>query len=88
MAAFKRFEDITAWQKARELSAAIYIATSDGAFSRDFELRNQIRRSAVSIMANIAEGFGRRTNKDFANFLVIAHARSPKLNRTYILHLI
>jgi len=43
MAAFKRFEDITAWQKARELSAAIYIAPSDGAFSRDFELRNQIR---------------------------------------------
>ena len=44
-----------------------------GNFSKDFELRSQIRRSAVSIMANIAEGFGRRSDKEFANFLNMAH---------------
>lgn len=69
MATFKRFEDIQAWQKARVLSGQIYDLTSNGNFAKDFELRNQIRRSAVSIMSNIAEGQGRRTDKDFANFL-------------------
>lgn len=69
MATFKRFEDIQAWQKARILSKKIYLASGSGAFGKDFDLRSQIRRSAVSIMANIAEGQGRRTDKDFANFL-------------------
>jgi four helix bundle protein len=78
MASFRKFEDITAWQRARDLSLAIYRATSDAAFARDFGLRDQIRRSAVSIMANIAEGFGRRTNKDFASFLVIAHGSAAE----------
>ncbi len=78
MAAFKRFEEILAWQKARTITSEIYKATSDGAFSKDFGLRDQIRRSAVSIMANIAEGYGRRTNKEFASFLVIAHASAAE----------
>lgn len=69
MATFKRFEDINTWQKARKISLEIYIASGKGEFSRDYELRSQIRRSAVSIMANIAEGQGRRTDRDFANFL-------------------
>jgi four helix bundle protein len=72
MATFKRFEDIKAWQKARELTAQIY-RLSNNDFSRDYELRSQIiRRSAASIMANIAEGQGRRTDRDFAHFLNIA----------------
>jgi four helix bundle protein len=69
MPTFKRFEDIQAWQKARILLKEIYLITADGNFAKDFELRNQIRRSAISISANIAEGQGRRTDKDFANFL-------------------
>ena len=72
MATFKRFEDIQAWQKARILSKDIYLITKQGEFSRDYDLRSQIRRSGVSIMTNIAEGQGRRTDKDFANFLNIS----------------
>ena len=78
MATFQKFEDIKAWQKARELTKEIYSATSDNIFSRDYGLRDQIRRASVSIMANIAEGYGRRTNKDFANFLVISHASAAE----------
>jgi four helix bundle protein len=73
MAAFRKFEDILAWQKARELTRGVYQLTLRSDFSKDFELRSQIRRAAVSIMANIAEGFGRHSDKDFANFLNIAH---------------
>jgi four helix bundle protein len=73
MATIKRFEDILAWQKAREASRKVYEFTSDGRFAKDFGLRDQIRRSAVSIMANIAEGFGRRSDKEFAGFLNISH---------------
>lgn len=69
MATFKRFEDIQAWQKARILTKDIYLISGDGDFGKDFDLRRQIRRSCVSIMANIAEGQGRPTDKDFANFL-------------------
>ena len=72
MATFKRFEDIQAWQKARVLSKQIYLAPAKGEFGRDFDLRSQIRRSAVSITSNIAEGQGRRTDRDFANFLNIS----------------
>ena len=78
MSTFKRFEDIKAWQKAREVTRQIYQISSDEKFFRDYGLRDQIRRSAVSIMANIAEGYGRKTNKDFANFLVIAHASTSE----------
>lgn len=74
MAAFRKFEDIIAWQKARETTREIYRATSQGDFSKDHDLRSQIRRAATSIMANIAEGFGRHSDKEFANFLNIAHA--------------
>ncbi len=72
MATFKRFEDIQAWQKARILVKQIYLQSSKGTFARDFDLKRQIRRSTISIVANIAEGQGRRTDKDFANFLNMA----------------
>lgn len=72
MATFRRFEDIQAWQKARVIAKEVYIASGKGEFGKDFDLRSQIRRSVGSIMANIAEGQGRRTNKDFANFLNIS----------------
>ena len=72
MATFHRFEDIDAWQKARELTRAIYTVSGKGSFSKDFALRDQIRRASISIMANIAEGFERGGNKGFLNFLSIA----------------
>ena len=69
MAKFDKFEEILAWQKAHDLTINIYRVSAVGNFSRDFGLRDQIRRASVSIMANIAEGHGRRTNLEFANFL-------------------
>ena len=72
MATFKRFEDIQAWQKAREVTVQVYLVSRSGDFAKDFELRGQVRRSAASVMANIAEGQGRRTDKDFAHFLNIS----------------
>lgn len=72
MATFKRFEDIQAWQKARKVTVDIYRLCREGEFSKDYDLRSQIRRSSTSIMANIAEGQGRRTDRDFAHFLNIS----------------
>jgi four helix bundle protein len=68
----KRFEDIDAWRSARVLVQDLYRVTPSGLFTRDFDLRNQLRRAAVSIMSNIAEGFERRGNKEFRRFLFIA----------------
>lgn len=72
MATIEKFEDIKAWQKAREITKRIYKLTSTGPFRRDFGLRDQIRRAAVSIMSNIAEGFERGGDKEFVQFLSIA----------------
>lgn len=66
-----KFEDLEAWQRARELARVVYQHTKDGQFSRDYGLRDQMRRAGVSIMANIAEGFSRRSNKEFCQFLFI-----------------
>jgi len=67
-----RFEDLIAWQKARELTKAIYQATTTIPFSKDFGLKDQIQRASVSIMSNIAEGFERGSHNEFHQFLVIA----------------
>jgi four helix bundle protein len=67
-----RFEDLIAWQKARELTKAIYIQTNSGKFSKDFGLSNQIQRSVVSVMSNIAEGFERQTTNDYLRFINIS----------------
>ena len=72
MATFKRFEDIDAWKKARELTREVYRVSSAGPFAKDFGLQGQIRRASVSIMANIAEGFERGGKKEFVQFLSIA----------------
>lgn len=70
--ALQRFEDITAWKKARELTPAIYTVTANGALARDFGLRDQIRRASVSIVSNIAEGFDQDGNREFEHFLTLA----------------
>ena len=72
MSAIRRFEEIIAWQKAQELVREVYKSCTRGNFSRDFGLKDQICRAAVASMSNIAEGFGRRSGKDFAHFLDIA----------------
>ena len=79
MAVFKKFEEIQAWQKAHDVTVAIYRLTSNGNFSKDFGLRDQIRRASVSIMANIAEGHGRRSNLEFANFLNVARGAAAEV---------
>ena len=79
MATFKRFEDIQAWQKARLATKRVYQVSKNTEFAKDFGLSNQIRRAAVSVMANIAEGNGRRTNKDFASFLVQSHGSAAEV---------
>lgn len=73
MAKIEKFEDIAAWQKARILVKEIYSISDIGKFRRDFTLKDQIRRSSISVLSNIAEGFARRTNKEFIHFLYISH---------------
>jgi four helix bundle protein len=72
LATIKNFEDIEAWQEARKLTKAIYTFSGKGSFARDFALREQIRRAAISIMSNISEGFERGGSAEFSQFLSIA----------------
>lgn len=73
MAKIEKFEDIEAWKKARILVKEIYMISENENFKKDFALKDQIRRSAISVLSNIAEGFARRTNKEFKQFLYISH---------------
>src|SRR5213593_198720 len=75
----RKFEDLVAWQKARELTMAVYRVTALGAFGKDFVLRDQVRRSAVSIMSNLAEGFERGGRSEFHQFLSVAKASCAEL---------
>ena len=75
----EKFEDIIAWQKSRELTKDIYAITSLGFFEKDYTLKEQIRRSSISISSNIAEGFERGGNKEFIHFLYIAKASCAEL---------
>lgn len=72
MAKINSFEEIHAWQKARELTREIYKISNDGSFGKDYGLRDQIRRASVSIVSNIAEGFERNGSKEFKQFLSIS----------------
>jgi len=79
MATIRRFEDLIAWQKARELSRKIYRMSRQGNFAKDFDLAGQIRRAAVSIMSNIAEGFEREGSREFRQFLSTAKGSCAEL---------
>ncbi len=72
MATFKKFEEIDAWQRSRKLTNQIYKTTAEGAFAKDYGLKDQIRRASVSIMSNIAEGFERSGSGEFTQFLATA----------------
>ena len=69
---FTKIEDMLAWQKAKALTIEIYKITNEPLFSKDFGLKDQIRRAAVSVPSNIAEGFGRGGTNEFKNFLSIS----------------
>ena len=74
MTTIRKFEEIQAWQKARELTGFVYEVTQQERFARDFGLKDQVRRAAVSVMSNIAEGFERDGRSEFLQFLSIAKA--------------
>ena len=79
MATITRFEDIEAWQLGRELKRLVYRCSKTGEFARDFALKDQIRRAAISITANIAEGFEREGNREFIQFLSISKGSCGEL---------
>jgi four helix bundle protein len=74
-----RFEDLEAWQLSRELTNQIYTLTKRESIRRDFGFIDQIRKAAISIMNNIAEGFERGSNKDFVKFLFIARGSAGEV---------
>ena len=67
-----RFEDLECWQRAKSLAVTLYQISKDGEFGRDFGLRDQIRRAAVSVASNIAEGKERETVSEFIRYLYVA----------------
>jgi four helix bundle protein len=79
MTAITKFEDLIAWQEARKLVSMIYKITSDGLFSKDFGLKDQIQRAAGSAMTNIAEGFDNESTVEFARFLGMARRSSVEV---------
>ncbi len=72
------FRDLEVWKKARELALVVYKLTTDGPLARDFGLRDQMRRSAVSICSNIAEGNERNTDRDTVRFLYMMFSLVPR----------
>jgi four helix bundle protein len=79
MSKLTRFEDLNCWQQARNVVKDIYKVCRINEFRKDYGLSDQVKRSAVSIMANIAEGFSRRSNKEFIQFLYIAKSSAAEL---------
>lgn len=75
----KKFEDLEIWKLARELTNKIYQVTNDRAFSKDYGLKDQIRRAAVSVMSNISEGYERGGNQELIRFLSIAKGSSGEV---------
>lgn len=76
----KRFEDIEAWQEARILVKIVYKAIdSNGLFGKDFKMSSQISSAALSTMSNIAEGFSRKSSKEFIQFLYISKSSAAEV---------
>ncbi len=86
MAKIEKFEDLKCWQAARELVKMVYVACEEGKFIKDFDTKSQMRRAALSTMNNIAEGFGRGSDKEFIRFLEIAQSSAMEVKSiTYVL---
>jgi len=84
MSTIKRFEDLECWQEARSFVQLIYGLTKSEPFSKDYRLVAQITDSAVSSIANIAEGFHRKSNKDFMRFLDYSRASVETISHSYV----
>ncbi len=81
------FRELRVWQRSKDLAVYIYSVTGDGAFSRDFGLKDQIRRAAVSIASNIAEGDELNTNKQSIHFFFISKGSTAEvLTQAIIAH--
>lgn len=87
MSTFTRFEEMEAWRSARALTKRVYQLSSTGAFSRDYALRDQMRRAAISVMSNIAEGCDSRTNPQFIEYLGRARASAGELRSQFYIAL-
>lgn len=74
------FRDLQAWQRAKALAVAIYRLTDTGAFTRDFSLRDQMRRAAISVCSNLAEGDARQTDKESVQFFFVAKGSLAELS--------
>lgn len=86
MAKIEKFEDLKCWQAARELVKMVYVGCEEGKFVKDFDTKSQMRRAALSTMNNIAEGFGRGSDKEFIRFLEIAQSSAMEVKSiTYVL---
>ena len=87
MATYESFEELQVWQKARQLVNEVYTITKNSAFGRDLGLRNQIRRAAVSVMSNVAEGFERGGTGEFVQFLSLAKGSAGEVrSQLYVAH--
>jgi four helix bundle protein len=75
----ERFEDLICWQQARDLVKIVYEASNEGPMAKDFDMRSQIRRAAISTMNNIAEGVGRYSKREFIRFLEISSASASEV---------
>lgn len=85
MATVRRFEDLECWQEARRFVQLIYKLSKKQEFRKDLELVRQVRRSAVSSMANISEGFHRNSTKEFMRFLDYSRASiAETLSHSYV----
>jgi len=81
----ERFENLKAWRGSRELVKKVYLLTKKKGFTRDFGLVDQIRRSAISLMSNISEGFESGSNREFIQFLYVAKASCGELRTQLII---
>ena len=87
MSKIKQFEDMEIWQKATDIAIEIYLISDKGKLKTDFGMKDQIRRAAMSISDNIAEGFEYDNNKDFVRFLRYAKGSAGELrNKLYVLY--
>lgn len=85
MALFKTFEEITAWQKSHALAVELYRISNSSELAKDFALKDQMRRSAISVPSNIAEGYERNSDRQFYYFLNVAKASAGELRSQFLL---
>ena len=79
MSTIQKFEDIQAWRNSQDLVNWVYKTTAQAKFNKDFALRDQMRRAAISVPSNIAEGFARNSKREFIQFLFIAKGSAAEV---------